>query len=425
MPELRMSEVFVPGGMPRLTYVSRGERRLEERLRRASDHLCKLVTVTGATKSGKTVLTQQIYSRDEAVWLDGGSYDREQDLWSDVLEQLGAFAEVQYEETSEESEESSNRIGGEGGASAGVVAKIAGSKTRSSGSTAKRSKVVSRSMSPKAAAVNALRGSQIPLVIDDFHYLRKESQRSVVKALKQLVFDGLPAVILAIPHRRYDAVRVEKEMTGRIEAIEVPPWDVDELLQIPTTGFDLLGVDVDRDTLARFAREAYGSPHLMQDFCRETCELVGIHSPCHPRRTLTKDEVDVEPVFKKVAESTSRTVFEKLARGPRQRSDRKRRRMSDGSSVDIYEAVLRAIARLKPGVETLEYEQIRASLRVILAETPPQAHEVSRVIEKMASISADDDASVPVIDWEKADRRLHITDPFFAFFLKWGVDEPR
>ena len=99
--------------------------------------------------------------------------------------------------------------------------------------------------------------------------------------------------------------------------------------------------------------------------------------------------------------------------------------MSDGSSVDIYEAVLRAIARLKPGVETLEYEQIRASLRVILAETPPQAHEVSRVIEKMASISADDDASVPVIDWEKADRRLHITDPFFAFFLKWGVDEPR
>jgi hypothetical protein len=25
-----------------------------------------------------------------------------------------------------------------------------------------------------------------------------------------------------------------------------------------------------------------------------------------------------------------------------------------------------------------------------------------------------------VIDYEKDDRRLHITDPFFAFFLRWG-----
>jgi hypothetical protein len=39
----------------------------------------------------------------------------------------------------------------------------------------------------------------------------------------------------------------------------------------------------------------------------------------------------------------------------------------------------------------------------------------------MAEISATDDSSTPVLDWDKADRRLHITDPFFAFFLKWGL----
>jgi hypothetical protein len=57
----------------------------------------------------------------------------------------------------------------------------------------------------------------------------------------------------------------------------------------------------------------------------------------------------------------------------------------------------------------------------VLDGAVPQAHEVSRVLEKMATISSEDAASVTVIDWDKEERRLHITDPFFAFFLKWGV----
>jgi hypothetical protein len=53
-----MRAVFVPGGLPKHTYVPRSNLRLEEQLRAATDNLCKLVTVTGPTKSGKSVLTQ-------------------------------------------------------------------------------------------------------------------------------------------------------------------------------------------------------------------------------------------------------------------------------------------------------------------------------------------------------------------------------
>ena len=49
------------------------------------------------------------------------------------------------------------------------------------------------------------------------------------------------------------------------------------------------------------------------------------------------------------------------------------------------------------------------------------AVEVSRVLEKMSEIASNDEASTPVLDWDKDDRVLHITDPFFAFFLKWGA----
>jgi hypothetical protein len=38
----------------------------------------------------------------------------------------------------------------------------------------------------------------------------------------------------------------------------------------------------------------------------------------------------------------------------------------------------------------------------------------------MAAIAATDQSSTPVIDFEETDRKLHITDPFFAFYLRWG-----
>ena len=91
---VRVNQVFVPGGLPRHTYVPRTGKGIEEKLRQASDNLCKLVTVTGATKSGKTVMTSTIYPRGRAVWLDGGTFGTEEDLWSEVVEQLDAFTET-------------------------------------------------------------------------------------------------------------------------------------------------------------------------------------------------------------------------------------------------------------------------------------------------------------------------------------------
>lgn len=53
----------------------------------------------------------------------------------------------------------------------------------------------------------------------------------------------------------------------------------------------------------------------------------------------------------------------------------------------------------------------------------PNAQEVSRVLSKMSEIAISDESSTPVIDWEKEERKLHITDPFFAFYLKWGLSD--
>ncbi len=149
----------------------------------------------------------------------------------------------------------------------------------------------------------------------------KPLQASIVRALKPLIFDGLPVAIIAIPHRRYDALKVEKELTGRISPLEIKMWTDAELQYIPVKGFGLLEYEVEQDAMNRLAAEAIGSPHLMQDFCRTYCrqnELVAAEK----RSTLRIREDQLVSVFRDVAETIGRPIFEKLARGPRSRTDR-------------------------------------------------------------------------------------------------------
>lgn len=413
----RTSTVFVPGGMPLHTYVPRTARKLEETLKEAQDNLCKLVTLTGATKSGKTVLTNTVFPRDKTIWIDGGSVAKEDDFWTQILDQINGYTDVEGTEEISTSEELEGSVGAEGGM---PLFKVKSSVTGSEGKFRASGTRAARTLTPRVAALTQMRNTTIPLIVDDFHYIDRSFQGSIIRALKPLIFEGHPVVILAIPHRRYDALRVEREMTSRIESVQIPNWDSEELSLIAEEGFPLLNVEVPAELLSQFSSEAYGSPHLMQEFCRE---LMRQHQV---KETLDATlHIDSIPggLFEAVAEKTGRTMFDKLSRGPRQRSDRLQRSLKSGNTADIYTVVLLALVSLAPGMETIEYEQLRAAIRDQLSDTLPQSHEVSRVLEKMAEIAADDEASTPVIDWEKEEQRLHITDPFFAYYLKWGATD--
>jgi hypothetical protein len=157
----------------------------------------------------------------------------------------------------------------------------------------------------------------------------------------------------------------------------------------------------------------------MQEFCRSICKEHGVVS------TFNGGEADLpndklKKVFSYTAETIGRPIYEKLARGPRQRADRLQRKLLSGQEVDIYGLVLHALAHLKPDLITLEYEDIRSAIKTVSAENPPQLNEVVRVLKHMSEISATEDSSAPVIDFNDDDKQLHVTDPFFAFYLRWG-----
>lgn len=418
MDDLRYTDVFVPGGYPRHTYNPRSNLKLESSVGEALENLCKLVTVTGHTKSGKTVLVRKVLPRENSIWIDGGVIGTEEDFWTTIIDQLELFQTSESSQSKETSMEAA--VSAKGGANV-VVAKGEAEVKGSLRTTRGGSSVKSRVVSSRTVAVSGLKKAGRAIVIDDFHFLPRDLQGDVIRALKPLVFEGLPVVIIAIPHRRYDAIKVEREMTARILPVTIPSWSVDELKFIPETGFPLLHATITRSTINILANHSIGSPHLMQEFCRGICKAHGV-TTSFENTPADLDMSSLEQIFVDTAETIGRPIFEKLARGPRQRKDRIPRKLKSGLEVDIYVLVLHALSHLKPDLVTLEYEDLRAAIRDVSTQgpRPPQLHEISRVLKHMSEIAATDQSSTPVIDFDEKEKVLHLTDPFFAFYLRWG-----
>lgn len=413
---VRVSNVFVPGGFPQITYIPREGHKLEDRVRIAQDNLSKLMVITGPTKSGKTVLVDKIFPQDSAIWIDGGVITDEQSFWDLVIDKLDLFTNIGYSHGEGDSSEIGGNVSAEGNL---FFAKGGASVNSKLGASTTENQSNSRNISAKVAATSALRTNPVPLVVDDFHYIEKTIQKNLVRALKAPIMHGLPVIFIAIPNRKYDAVEVEREMTGRIENIEMPIWEDNELGKIATQGFSALNINTDDTLIQNITSESYGSPFLMQEFCKAICAKNGIVERNQKVQDISTD-IDISEIFADIAEHSGRSMFDKLKRGPRPRTDRIQRSLSDGTTTDIYGVVMNAFKLLKPGVESVSYDLLRSNIRTVIDGNLPQKNEISRVLDKIAEISYTDSSSTPVLDWQRDDDLITITDPFFAFFLKWA-----
>src|SRR5688572_21156369 len=87
---LKVTEVFVPASYPQHTYVQRSGDMLEGTLRDAIDTPGQLVSLSGPSKSGKTVLVENVVGRDQLITITGASIKTPEDVWAKVLDWIEA-----------------------------------------------------------------------------------------------------------------------------------------------------------------------------------------------------------------------------------------------------------------------------------------------------------------------------------------------
>lgn len=429
---VKTGDVFVPGKAPTYTYNPRDELQLEKRLKDYLDDGGAVLALVGPTKTGKSVLLKRVL--EQPIWIDGQGIKSLDDLWALVGGELGVTVEVDIQEQKGTSTTAVARADA-------IFVKGGGDFTASSGKGSTRRVVGAVATTVK----ESLLASGRTLVIDDFHFIDRTIQQEIVRAVKPLVFDGLRVVFAAISHRRHDVVTAVEDMVGRVDPLEISLWTETELVYIANKGFGELNVvDAEGSIGAKLAAMSFGSPHIMQKLCRELVRGVNEVREKQPIPVTLREPDSWEEFFRSQVDDASGRWFTKLLRGPQEKGQKRATWKVKGSetSLDSYGLVLRAVGDSGPKLE-LTRDEIRAGVEKNVVGKSPESNQVTRALQHMSRIAAkrlEDEQLTedeldrdtiefsgvqPVLEFieDGPSSTLHIADPFFAYYVRWGADK--
>ena len=377
-----------------------------------------ITTVSGPSKSGKTVLCENVIGMSSMLLITGGGVASEEDLWRKIRVKLGVAAR----RTTEQKRES--KLGG--GASAKGSVGVKGLLSFDAGLSGKGEHAIGSGESDEhdlltgvdlLALVNQ---NKRTLVIDDFHYVPRDIQVSLVEQFKEGARAGCTILMVSVPHRVDDAIRANPDLRGRVNAVEVTYWSPEELRQIGLMGFPILRMDVPVETIDRLVRESLSSPQLMQSLCLEFCRFVGVDDALEQSRMYLLPARQLEEVFRGVANTAgSHTALEQLKTGPRVRgTGRNAYDLKDGTQGDVYTVVLKAMAHGEPRL-TLAYADIRDRVGEITNGEPPSGSSITSTLSQMHEMAEKFANEDRILEWDPEMETLNFTDPYFLYFLRW------
>lgn len=417
---MKPTDIFTPSDYPVHTYVTRSEEDLEERLRQALGTPGEVVSVSGPSKSGKTVLIEKVAGRDNLITLTGASISAAEDVWSSALDWMEVPDSTALSTGSSTSGGPTVSAEFSGGPPFGAQAKVSGSIGRNNQTSFSEARSFQRRGMEQV--IREIGGSPFILFIDDFHYMQPQVQVDVARQIKEAARRGVKICTASVPHRSDDVVRSNSELRGRIRAVDTMPWSEDELLKIGAKGFPILGYEIPDTQLRTLARESFTSPQLMQAICLQICFTLRIEDALDDIQECMLTE---EEISKALQETATRTDFASLLRlmheGPKTRgTERKDHNLSDGSRGDVYRALLVAIKR-DPPLMSLPWNTLSRRVQAVCSPDSPQASSLSTACSQIARIAREMYPNQRVVDWDgEPNNLLSIEDPYFLFYLRWS-----
>jgi hypothetical protein len=414
-------DVFVPGAYPPHTYVERTAQKLETTLKDALSTPGQVASLSGPSKSGKTVLVERVVGRDLLISISGASIRDPEEIWERALDWMDVPS----------STTASRSLGGTLGVEVGVKATsgiplVVKGEANASGKGELTGETVSEAVRERRGlpqVVKEIANSDFVILIDDFHYMDRAVQTEVAKALKEAVRLGVKIVTAAVSHRGDDVVRANPELRGRVRSIDLGYWSESELQKIADVGFTALNATVDAAAVKRLTEESAGSPQLMQSLCLQACFVLQLRQKSE---TLFPLALNIPPeTLRSIMQQTSantdfRSLVDVLDAGPRTRgTERKTYKFHDGTEGDVYRVVLRAVADDPPRL-SFPYEELLARTVEVCTADAPVGSSVTGTCLHMSKLALEKFPSDRAVDWDEQKQVFDIPDPYLLFYLRWS-----
>lgn len=411
---VKATAVFTPTDVPTITYVERSTKNYEEELRKAFQIPKMIVSISGPSKSGKTVLVTKVVSKDNLIHIYGASIKSADDLWNSVLAWMGGPIEV----TETSGMKKAGTASATGGGKMGIPFVAEGTASATGSATLESNTQTTKKIATSHLdrIVMEIGGSDFVVFVDDFHYIEPTVREEIGRQIKAAAERGVRICTASVPHRSDDVVRSNTELRGRVTAVDMTYWSANELEEIAYKGFRELNVDLAPSVLQGLSNEAFGSPQLMQAISLNFCFESNIGETLGEHLRIDVSPEKVRQVLERTSSSTDfSTLLNVLHAGPKQRgTERKQFTFKDGTVGDVYRCVLLAI-RTDPSSLSFRYDEMLKRTVGACVGDSPVGSSVSESLGQMAKL-AKTIQQAPVLEWDED--VLDIVEPYFLFFLR-------
>jgi class 3 adenylate cyclase len=367
---LRPPDVFTTIGFPRYTYVDRSDLPFENELREALVSP-GIVSISGPSKTGKSLLVEHVVPPAKLVQIDGASVRHADDVWYGVLRKVMTPLD--------------------------------------------RARALAEGENPFGLASDVLSTRDLVLLIEDFHYVEPDARTAVARQVKSAAHAGGRVVLASVPFRTDDVVRSNPDLRGRIRPITTSWWDHADLRRIAELGFKCLDLDVEPSTISNLIAEAVGSPHLMQSVCLHACAAL-IKWENSPRLVIPMGHRS--NIFHRVAKGLE---YGALLDSPAGDGQEKRYQTEQNSAHSTFSLLMEALGHEPAQLEFSDAELIARMQKLCIRPPVPSPSEVRAVCAEFASRAKMLFPNEALADWHLERNRLQILDPLLLFYARWGA----
>ena len=388
---------------------------LEQQLKQALATPKEVISISGPSKSGKTVLIEQVVGPDNLITVSGSEIDTVTSLWDRVLDWIGAPSSETTSNAKASMGGMNSQIGGGGGIP--LVAQASASITTQSSDTETKTVGVTRGRKGLVQVQQEIADSTFCVLVDDFHYIRPELQVDIGRQIKTASERGIRIIAASVPHRSDDVVRSNSELRGRTLNIDTEFWSDRELENIARMGFKALNIHVQEAMITRLAQNACRSPQLMQRICLNVCNDLHVKQAHDATKYVADSEIDLPNILAVTSTSADfKTLVQSMHTGPKIRGqERNKFYFTDGSRGDVYRCILLAIKQDPPLME-LPYSILMERIRSVCIGDIPVGRSVTEACGQISSFAATD--RTVEFDTDAEVETFYVSDPYWLFYLR-------
>lgn len=411
---MKRSEVFTPTALPEVTFIE--DHLIEKRktLLQALEMGGAVITLSGPSKSGKTVFVEKALGKDNLIQVTGAGIAHADALWKRVFGIIGTPIPTSMTSGTGAQQSLGGKV--EGGIPLFGKGEVSTEANRS------QSAEQTSDVSPDYLnlIIKELANTGLVVFIDDFHYIPEAVQSEIATLIKEAVRNGVRFICAAVPYHSDDVIIANADLRGRMVKLDFDYWVPEELSKIAKKGFEALNVSVAQPIVDAFAAEAAGSPQLMQALCLNLCFDKDIVETGVGRIGIPAELSLIEKICRMTSLMNDySSVIAVMKEGPKTRGEkRKNYVLHDRSVKDVYPLVLQAVAQNPPEL-TIRYQNLIGRIQSLCASDVPSGSSVTGACAQMTDIG-NAAANAYILEWDGESDVLDLRDPYLLFALRWS-----